>query len=309
MSLLTNPIVLCASIALGIVLLLIIVVVICCKRGSLTEREELMAISDEIESNNISQIETSEDRIDDVLTKMQENLEAKDAVTANFEDQQEENAVISYQELLNSLGAKSNIDVDNIELFEDELEGQIEISDINKKIIDAYQNEDLDREIYRFQNDYSNEGLATDVVRDVPSFDDFSKNISYVDEDNFSSLSNEEFVNNFSDNKEVVSDTEMVYDFAEGKIISNDVKNEYDFSNDVKDEYGFDDSKVQDSSVMMNSVPQSRVEKNNYTNRKFRSSDFISPVYGRMEKRIIEQQRVDEVEEIIFEDDSLLDEF
>ena len=298
MSLLTNPIVLCASIALGIVLLLIIVVVICCKKGSLSEREELMAISDEIE-NSISQVETSEDKIDDVLTKMQENLDAKDAVTVNFEDQQDENAVISYQELLNSLGAKSNIDVDNIELFDDELEGQIEISAVNKEIIDAYQNEDLDREIYRFQNDYSNEGLATDVVRDVPSFDDFSKNISYVDEDNFTELSNEELVDNFSDNKEVVSNEEMVYDFTEGKIISSDVSEEYNFS----------DESVQDSPVMMDSVPQTRVEKNNYTNRKFRSSDFISPVYGRMEKRIVEQQKVDEVEEIIFEDDSLLDEF
>ena len=42
MSLFANPIILCGSIAMGIVLLLIIVVVICCKKGTLSEREELM---------------------------------------------------------------------------------------------------------------------------------------------------------------------------------------------------------------------------------------------------------------------------
>ena len=246
MSFLTNPIVLCASIALGIILLLIIVVVICCKKGSITEREELMAISDEIESNSIEDAITTEDKIEDVLSKMQETLETKEEMTCTFEEEQEENAIISYQELLNSLGGKSSIDVDSIEVFEDELEGNIEISDFNKEIIEAYQNENLDREIYRFQNDYSNEALSTEIVNDIPQFVNFEQNVSYVEEEYVPTHEVMELKNNVADKNNTVD--------------------------------------------------------NAFTNRNFKKSEIISPVYGIMDEKKIE-------EEIIFEDDSLLDEF
>lgn len=241
MSLLANPIVLCGSVALGIVLLLVIVVVICCKKGVLSEREELMEISEQIDSNNISEIEDSEDKLEQVLNKMQESLDAKEELSVSFEEEQEEKAIISYQELLDSLGAKSSIDVDSIEVFEDELENQIEISAVNKEIIDAYQKENLDREIFRFQNDYSNEGLMSEVVRDVPTFEDYHEAAAYVPE---------------HQKEEVV-----------------------ELSNNVAD-------------------------------RKFKKSEFISPVYGIMSgKSEVTLDTKDDVEEIIFEDDSLLDEF
>lgn len=247
MNFLANPIILCGSVALGIILLLVIVVVICCKKGALSEREELKAISKEIESESITEVETSDDRLEDVLSKMQEALDTKEENVVSFEEEQEENAIISYQELLNSLGAKSNIDVDSIEVFEDELENQVEISDFNKEIIDAYQRESLDREIYRFQNDYSNEGLMSDVVRDVPTFTDFPENVTFVEEEH---------------------------------VPSNDVN------------------------VLSNNVADANVLSNNVAyDKKFKRSEIISPVYGIME------EKKEDAEEIIFEDDSLLDEF
>lgn len=182
-----NPILICGSIAFGIVLLLIIVVVICCKKSNDKEREELKELSLEIESDFSDRlVETStDDKIETVLSKMQEALEVKEENPISFEQEQEENAIISYQELLNSLGAKNSIDVDSIELYDDELDNQVEISDFNKEIINAYQNESLDREIYRFQNDYSSDALPQEVVSESPvmNFDFSSENFNF-DKDN-----------------------------------------------------------------------------------------------------------------------------
>lgn len=167
----SNPIVMCGLIALAIVFVLVMVVIICCKRNADREREDLKALSLEIEADNVEETVTTADdkQIESVLSKMQEALDMKEETSISFEEEQEENAIISYQELLASLGAKSSIDIDSIDLYDDELENQVEISDFNKEIIDAYQSESLDREIYRFQNDYSNEGLATsETLSDVP---------------------------------------------------------------------------------------------------------------------------------------------
>lgn len=186
MNLFNNPIVLCGSIAFGIVSVLVIVVIICCKKSMADEREELKALSEEIEADlNDEVIELVEDqKIENVLSKMQEALELKEETPITFEQEQEENAIISYQELLSSLGAKSSIDIDSIEVYDDELDSHIEISDFNKEIIDAYQNENLDREIYKFQNDYSSEGLTAEVLDETPvmNFDFSAENIEFIDD-------------------------------------------------------------------------------------------------------------------------------
>ena len=186
MNLFSNPIILCGSIAAGIVLLLVIVVVICCRKSAADEREELKALSEEIEADlNDEIVETVEEqKIENVLSKMQEALDTKQENPVTFEQEQEENAIISYQELLNSLGAKSNIDIHSIELYDDELDNKVEISDFNKEIIDAYQSDSLNKEIYRFQNDYSSEALASEVVDETPvvNFDFSAENIEFIEE-------------------------------------------------------------------------------------------------------------------------------
>lgn len=181
---LSNPIIFCGIVAFGIVFLLIIVVVICCKISSDRERDELKELSQEIEADMDEAIvlETDDSNIENVLSKMQEAIDMKEETSISFEQEQEEKAIISYQELLNSLGAKSSIDVDSIELYDDELDNQIEISDFNKEIIDSYQEENLDREIYKFQNDYSSEALPSEVVSETPvmNFDFSSENYECV---------------------------------------------------------------------------------------------------------------------------------
>lgn len=238
MNLLSNPIVLCGGIALGIILVLISVVVICCKKSSDKEREELKALSMEIESDFSDETieETTDDKIENVLSKMQEALETKESNPVSFEQEQEENAIISYQELLDSLGAHSSIDVDSIELYDDELDNQIEISDFNKEIIDAYQKEDLDKEIYMFQNDYSNEELSAQVVEESPimNFDFSAENVEFIEEDN---------TNQVYEAKHVVSN--MPKKFKRTEFISpvyGIVKEEKSIFNDDVEEIVFEDN-------------------------------------------------------------------
>lgn len=262
MSIFNNPIVLCGSIALGIVLILVFVVVLYCKKSSKAEREELMELSHEIEldlnNDDVETIDNSEEqKIENVLSMMQEALDTKTDSPITFEQEQEENAIISYQELLDSLGAKNSIDVDSIEVYDDELDNQIEISDFNKEIIDSYQNDNLSKEIFRFQNDYSNEGLASEIVDDSP-------------------------VMNFDFNAENVK-------FSDDSIINES----------PIDEVVFNESDADSTEVY-----QARhVEEN--TAKKFKRTEFISPVYGII--RNDRSSKSEEVEEIIFDDDSLLD--
>ncbi len=239
---LSNPMIICGAIALGIVLLLVLVVIICCVRSSKRERQELLELSEEIDNGiDIVPDDKSEAKIENVLSKMQEAIEMKEEASLSFEDAQEENAIISYQELLASLGAKSSIDVDAIEIYDDELDNQIEISDFNKEIIDAYQNENLDREIYQFQNDFSSEEMPMEFVAEEAPVMNF--NISVEEPEEVIEVQAEEPVQEVYEARHVVG------------------------------------------------------------NHKFKSSEFISPVYGIIKDEPV-KENVEEIEEIIFEDDS-----
>ena len=238
---LSNPMIICGAIALGIVLLLVLVVIICCVRSSKKEREELMMLSDEIDNGiDIVPDDKSEAQIENVLSKMQEAIEMKEETSVSFEEAQEENAIISYQELLASLGAKNSIDVDAIEVYDDELDNQIEISDFNKEIIDAYQNESLDREIYQFQNDFSSEEMPMEFVPEEAPVMNFD-------------------ISEFEPEEVIEVQAEPVQEVYEAKHVVG--------------------------------------------NHKFKSSEFISPVYGIIKEEPI-KENVEEIEEIIFEDDS-----
>lgn len=266
---LNNPVVLCSMIAIGIVLILTIVVVICCKRKSNVERDELMLMSEKIdEGMDVVNDNTSDDKIENVLSKMQEALDMKVDSSISFEQEQEENAVISYQELLASLGAKNSIDVDSIEVYDDELDGKIEISDFNKEIIDAYQSDTLDREIYKFQNDYSSQEAPVGLsLEEVPSinFQDVdvnSINLQDVDSINLQDVD----VENIDVQNVSCDPIEFKYD---------------DIADDVSSDTVYEAKHV-------------------VGNHKFKSSEFISPVYGIMKEEPIIK---DDVEEIIFEED------
>lgn len=271
MNFLSNPIFICGIVAGGIIFLLVIVVVICCKRSSDKEREELKMISEEIESDMCEESVSSvgDDKIEEVLTKMQEALDVKEEHAVSFEQEQEENAIISYQELLASFGSKGNIDVDSIQVFDDELDGRVEISDFNKEIIDAYQSESLDNEIYKFQNDFSSQELPVEIPESLEAPIDFNSvamDYNFSDEASFAS---DESLDSVSfDNVEVLDEVQV------------------DLPQDTNEVYE---------------------ARHVVGNHKFKSSEIISPVYGIINDKtdygIVSNK--DDAEEIIFDDDLL----
>lgn len=240
MNFFNNPIVICGLIAFSIVLLLVIVVIVCCKRSEKKERLELMNLSEEIDAS-VDEV-NEPDMIEDVLSKMQEVLDSKEEKVSSFEEEQEENAIISYQELLNSLGT-NKIDIDALGIYDDELENQIEISDFNKEIIDSYQMEDLQREYYNFQNDYSNGPMAIESSSETPvmNLDVSFDNVEFVDDSKSDELS---LSNNVINGSKKFKKTEIISPVY--GIVNNEVEKVVDISDDMIEEIIFDDDSLLD---------------------------------------------------------------
>lgn len=94
------------------------------------EKEEIL------EEKQDQKLEDNKREVEEMLLKMQKDLEAtpEDVVT-NFENEQEENSIISYQELLNSVKEKKEIEskVTPVKIEDDKIE------------IDEFDNEDTIR--------------------------------------------------------------------------------------------------------------------------------------------------------------------
>lgn len=78
-------------------------------------KDNLVEIEKQIEIEEIEKKEDKPSELDNILNKMQKDMEVKpEQVVANFEAEQEKNAIISYQELVDSV--KNN----KIQVIEDE---------------------------------------------------------------------------------------------------------------------------------------------------------------------------------------------
>ena len=78
-------------------------------------KDEYIEIEKQVNTNNIEKIDDKPSELDNILDKMQKDMEVKpEQVVANFEAEQEKNAIISYQELVDCV--KNN----RIQVIEDE---------------------------------------------------------------------------------------------------------------------------------------------------------------------------------------------
>lgn len=104
----------------GLVLILLISnIILIIKCSNLKKRkkikDDLVEIEKQIEIDEIEKKEDKTSELDNILDKMQKDMEVKpEQVVANFEAEQEKNAIISYQELVDSV--KNN----KIQVIEDE---------------------------------------------------------------------------------------------------------------------------------------------------------------------------------------------
>ena len=116
LSVLINNIYLCWGMILALVISNIILIIKCSnlkKRKQL--KEELVQIEREVNAQEVKTEEKKPNELDNLLDKMQKDMEVKpEQVVANFEAEQEKNAIISYQELVDCV--KNN----KIQVMEDE---------------------------------------------------------------------------------------------------------------------------------------------------------------------------------------------
>lgn len=112
------------------------------------DKKEIDEILNELEPKNIEedkkqdeQVENNKKEVEEMLLKMQKDLEAKpEDVVTNFENEQEENSIISYQELLNSVKEKNNnVNVQTVKIEEPE---KVEIEDISDDTLELEPLED-----------------------------------------------------------------------------------------------------------------------------------------------------------------------
>ena len=76
----------------------------------LTERNSKNEISTKIEEEQDEKLEENKKEVEEMLMKMQQDLETKpEDVVTNFENEQEEKSIISYQELLESVKQKQEV--------------------------------------------------------------------------------------------------------------------------------------------------------------------------------------------------------
>ena len=108
------------------------------------EKEVIAELEKEIKQEEVQEVKNIEEpiqkeerkiEIEEMLEKMQEDLDKKpEDVVTNFENEQEEKAIISYQELLDSIKEKSP----KVEVVDDELEYRQE-KEMSKKLNETIQ--------------------------------------------------------------------------------------------------------------------------------------------------------------------------
>jgi len=100
------------SVLIGILVInfsCIIYLVIKERKEDKEEIERLLGDTTKIEIIQDSKTEQNKKEVEDMLEKMQQDLEEKNEdIVSNFEEEQEENSIISYQELLKSVKGEDN---------------------------------------------------------------------------------------------------------------------------------------------------------------------------------------------------------
>lgn len=127
LSVLVHNIYLCWAIILFLLIINIILVIYCMNAKKRKQiKEDFLEIE---KSMDVEEVEPHSEELNNIIDKMQKDMEVKpEEVVANFEKEQEENAIISYQELLECV--KNN----KIQVIEDD-PGEVDyVSQLEKEI-------------------------------------------------------------------------------------------------------------------------------------------------------------------------------
>lgn len=206
--------------------------------NSISKEEPKIKKQQKIEKNEAEELS----EIELVLNKMQKNLEAKpEEVVATFEKEQEEKAIISYQELVKTLkkGNDENVvkiedhDLENSELsIEDTLNLEEMVQEIKnpkketKQIIknnEKFKNTEFISPVYGKMNEH----LEYPKIKNFKNADDLEKFDEIYDSYNI-----EDYLEEFSDNNMKVDSLEQTLDL---EPISVEIKKNEEFLKALKD--------------------------------------------------------------------------
>lgn len=102
-------------------------------------------IKPELEQQQDQKLEENKKEVEEMLLKMQKDLEAKpEDVVTNFENEQEEKSIISYQELLESVKNSENVKVTPVKIEEEPIKIEVDNTDT---INDVEENDDINKTI------------------------------------------------------------------------------------------------------------------------------------------------------------------
>lgn len=209
------------------------------------DKEEIEELLQTKEKEENTKIETEENKeanllqIEEVLSKMQKDLETKpEEVVATFEREQEEKAIISYQELVKTLkkGKEENVvkiedqdlePKDNIEKIEENNIGDIveEIKQTNKtkKSKQKFKNTEFISPVYGKMS----EKLEYPKIKNFKDDDEFER----FDEI-YESYNLEDYIEEFSDSNLEIDTLEQTLDL---EPISNEIKKNEEFLKALKE--------------------------------------------------------------------------
>ena len=127
------------------------------RRKEPEEKIEIKEI-DKLEEEKVDkEVEANKLEIEEMLKKMQKDLETKpEDVVTNFENEQEEKSIISYQELVNSVKSKNENTQVNVHVtkIEEDLENTLDLKEqIKEEKIKKFKNTDFISPIFGKQED------------------------------------------------------------------------------------------------------------------------------------------------------------
>lgn len=122
--------------------------------------QEKKKTEEEIEKKQDEKLEQNKKEVEEMLMKMQKDLDATpEDVVSNFENEQEEKSIISYQELLKSVNDKPEIkatpvkiEEDIIEIDEDDLDNTLDLSRLGVKPNKSFKNTNFISPIFGIQD-------------------------------------------------------------------------------------------------------------------------------------------------------------
>ena len=232
---------------LVLVFLVIIYFAFIYKKDETEEIEEIETKNEDIDVEVLKEQQEAKDELQKVIEQMSEDVQnQKEDNIEEFESDQEENAVISYQELVNNVKSEK-ISLNLEDIYEDEALQEIE-----------NENKALNQEIEDVN--INNENI--EMVQ--------TKDIEIEDSNDFGKMFESQPINKFGEMFEI--------DVPESndEILEMEETNFNDsFSTDFSSLLGNDEI---DEEKIMNVVKETPKEENT---RKYKKSEIISPIYGR----------------------------